>query len=393
MTLFTLNGQVLKLNTAEDIAPHLVELEKIKDLTEINLQGNTYGIEASKALAKALEHQKSLRVANLSDIFTGRLREEIPESLDAILTALLTCENLHTIDLSDNAFGIATIEPLEKFLSKHAPLQHLILANNGFGPAAGSRIGQALEKLVEVKTQKKVAAKLETVVCGRNRLENGSMEAWSKFLAAHGTIKELRLYSNGIRQEGIEHLLLNGLSKSPQLQNLDLQDNTFTLKGAQALSKVISKWEYLQELGIGDCLLTARGGQVFAQTLLDGKPIASLEKLKLQYNEIEVKGLEVLIKAIEKNIPNLKLLELNGNRFADDDELVDKITRLFEHRGLGELDELDDMEEESEEEEEEEEEIVEAIKDAEEEENQNVAPEKSVSVDALAEKIAKTEIE
>jgi Ran GTPase-activating protein 1 len=219
------------------------------------------------------------------------------------------------------------------------------------------------------------------------------MEAWSKFLAAHGTIKELRLYSNGIRQEGIEHLLLNGLSKSPQLQNLDLQDNTFTLKGAQALSKVISKWEYLQELGIGDCLLTARGGQVFAQTLLDGKPVASLEKLKLQYNEIEVKGLEVLIKAIEKNIPNLKLLELNGNRFADDDELVDKITRMFEHRGLGELDELDDMEEESEEEEEEEEEIEEAIKDAEEEENQNVAPEKSASVDALAEKIAKTEIE
>ena len=362
-TSFSIKDKGLKLETADDVKEFAQQIKDTPNLKEINLQGNTIGVEASKALAKAFENQKSLETINLSDIYTGRLVQEIPESLDALLTSLLTCPNLHTIDLSDNAFGIMTIDPLEKFLSQHAPLEHLILANNGLGPAAGTRVGNALTKLAEVK--KNSAEKvpdLVTVICGRNRLENGSMEAWAKLLVAHGTIKDLRLPQNGIRKEGIEHLLLHGLSESPKIEKLDLQDNTFTVTGATALAKVFSKWPVISDLGISDCLLSNEGTDLFARALLELEtPLESLEHLRLQYNEIEGAGALKLANALKTQAPNLKLIELNGNMFPEDHAVVDLLNELFEERGFGELDELDDMEIFSESEEEESEEEVEEL--------------------------------
>lgn len=378
--VFSIAGKGLKFDSAEDIKVYVDQLKELKNVKEINVMGNTFGVEASKALAKGLENQTELETINLSDMFTGRLVQEIPEALDAILQALLSCPKLHTVDLSDNAFGIMTIDPLEKFLSKHAPLEHLILANNGFGPAAGTRIANALAQLAETKKEANNESKLVTVICGRNRLENGSMEAWAKFLTAHGTIKDLRLPQNGIRQEGIEHLLLNGLSNSPAIEKLDLQDNTFTVQGGRALAKVVSQWPSIRDIGISDCLLSAEGTELFANALLELEPLTTLESLRLQYNEIEVPALEKLIQAIELKAPNLKFLELNGNKFPEDHDIVDTITALFEDRGFGELDELDDMEVDSDEEESEEE--------SEEEEEEKPSKE----VDALADELAKAGI-
>lgn len=375
--VFSISGKGLKADSAEDIQDYVDQLKAIENLKEVNIMGNTFGIEASKALAKGLEEQQHLQIINLSDMFTGRLVQEIPEALDAILQALLTCPKLHTVDLSDNAFGIMTIDPLEKFLSKHAPLEHLILANNGFGPAAGTRIANALEKLAETKKEAKNDTKLVTVICGRNRLENGSMEAWAKFLTAHGAVKDLRLPQNGIRQEGIEHLLLHGLSNSPAIEKLDLQDNTFTVKGGRALAQVISKWPSIRDLGISDCLLSTEGAELLADAMLELKPLDSLESIRLQYNEIEAIGVAKLVKAIELKGPNLKFLELNGNKFPEDHEVVDTINALFEDRGFGELDELDDMEIDS---------------DEEESETEEEEEEESKEVDALAEDLAKTAI-
>lgn len=395
-TIFSIENKGLKLDTAEDVKPYADQIKGMKNLKQVIIKGNTIGVEASKALAEVLKNQDHLESVDFSDIYTGRLKEEIPPSLDYLLSALLTCKNLHTVNLSDNAFGIMTIDPLEKFLSQHTPLEHLYLANNGFGPEAGARIGAALESLAEAKRKTGSSPDLVTVICGRNRLENGSMEAWSKFISAHGTIKDLRIPQNGIRQEGIEYLLLNGLSKSPKLEKLDLQDNTFTLKGAKAFATALPNWPKIKDIGISDCLLSARGGELLAEAILVAGVLDNLEHIRLQYNEIEAEGAKRLTEAIKSNVPNLKLLELNGNKFPEDHELVDVLNQLFEERGFGEIDELDDMEmdssdEESESDEEEEEAEV-VLKDAEEEEDRNVAQDKSKSVEGLADTLSKTEL-
>ena len=176
-----------------DLEKHIQPLVESQDVEEIHLEGNTIGVEASEALAKVLATKQTLEFANLADIFTGRLLAEIPKALDALLTALLKCPQLRTVNLNDNAFGLNTVEPLRPFLSQHTPLQHLYLNNNGLGPSAGSLVAEALAQLAEKKAQARKEGKdvpdLETVVCGRNRLETGSMAAWVKAYQANDKVK------------------------------------------------------------------------------------------------------------------------------------------------------------------------------------------------------------
>lgn len=60
--IFTLEGKGLKLDTAEDIEPHLAELKAMDDVEEVRLLGNTLGIGACKRLGEVLSTKKSLRV-------------------------------------------------------------------------------------------------------------------------------------------------------------------------------------------------------------------------------------------------------------------------------------------------------------------------------------------
>ena len=423
--IFSLTGQSLKLDTASDIDPHLNPLIASDTITEIHLGGNTLGAPACSRLASVLKSKTTLHTAKLDDIFTSRLLSEIPPALSSLLTALLELPNLHTVDLSDNAFGLNTVEPLVDFLSKHVPLKHLILQNNGLGPNAGALIANALIALAERKEEARKSGKevsnLETIICGRNRLESGSMSAWAKAYRAHRKVKTVKMVQNGIRQDGISLLLTEGLVWCEELEVLDLQDNTFTITGARALSQVVQGWKQVKELGVGDSLLGSRGAVLLAEALEKGDN-ALLEVLRLQYNEIESRGVKALLVAARDKLLKLKRVELNGNKFSEDDEPVEGLRLLLEERkekagdveGEWGLDELSDLEEESEEEEDEEEDADEAeddedevereerkeaegrregiLKDADQQEAQKVGQEKDDDVDALADTLGKTEI-
>jgi Ran GTPase-activating protein 1 len=320
---------------------------------------------------------------------------------------------LHTVNLNDNAFGLNTQAPLVAFLSSHVPLQHLILNNNGLGPHAGILIADALSALHSKKEEARKAGKevpdLETVICGRNRLENGSMTAWAKTYSLHTGVKEVKMVQNGIRQEGISHLLTDGLRHAKGIKVLDLQDNTFTILGAKALATVAPGWTEIQELGVGDSLLSAKGGVVVANALGKGGN-KKLETLRLQYNDITAKSLEAFAKAAKEALPALKKIELNGNKFSEEDQSIMILKELLEERkekltggvimedewGLDSLSDLEDESEEESEEEEEEEEAEELreklLEEAEEAQEEPVAQDDDKEVDALSSKLAKTEI-
>ncbi|OJD33811.1 ran gtpase activating protein 1 [Diplodia corticola] len=412
--VFSLKDKGLKLTTAEDIEPHIQALKENSDVEEVVFVGNTLGIGASEALAKVLETKKNLKIANFADIFTSRLLSEIPEALDHILKALLTLPKLETVDLSDNAFGLNTQAPLVSFLAAHTPLRHLYLNNNGLGPAAGTLIADALSTLADKKAAARSAGadvpSLETVICGRNRLENGSMEAWARAYSKHTGLREIKMVQNGIRQEGITHLLRHGLAHQSQIRILDLQDNTFTKKGgARALAAIVAGFPHLRELGVSDCFLQAKGSLLLAAALAKGNN-PQLEIVRIQYNDMNAAGLKGFADAAENALPKLRRLEVNGNRFGEDDESVERLQEMFAARqeeadsefvealkegyefGLDELDELDDESEDEEEEEEEEEEEVKenVLKKADEAEAQNVSEKQDKSVDELANMLGKT---
>ncbi|KAJ9657781.1 Ran GAP Rna1 [Neophaeococcomyces mojaviensis] len=421
MTTFSLANKGLKLDTKESITEHIGPLSSATDIKHIDLSGNTLGVGACEALAPLLSKQSKLEYADLHDIFTGRLVEEIPPALDHLLTALLQCPNLHTVDLSDNAFGLKTKDPLVDFLSKHTPLKNLILNNNGMGPIAGTSIAEALTHLAakkaKVRKEGKDVPELESVVCGRNRLENGSMQAWAQAYQAHKSgMKSVKMTQNGIRPEGISLLISDGLSTCERLEVFDLQDNTFTIKGATALAKAVPKWPNLKELGVGDDLLGARGSIKVFEALGKGGN-KEVEILRLEYNDITPPGVKALLQATKDGLPALRRVELNGNKFEEDDASVEDLAALLSdrkeekgkdddpesHWGVGDLDELEGEDEDDDEEEEEgaepDEEDEEAdekrektLKEADEAEEANVSQKKDADVDELADILGKTKV-
>lgn len=414
--VFSVKGQALKLDTVADLQKHIGPLQDSTDVEEVHIEGNTIGVEASKSLAEILETKTTLKYANLADIFTGRLLSEIPQALDALLKALLKCPNLHTINLNDNAFGLNTVEPLRPFLSQHTPLQHLYLNNNGLGPQAGTLVAEALAQLAEKKEAARKEGKevpdLETIICGRNRLETGSMAAWVKAYQANNKVKTVKMVQNGIRQEGVALLLQHGLSACTELETVDLQDNTFTSLAAKTLANVVPKWTELRDLGVGDCLLSARGGRLLGDALATGGN-QKLEVLRLQYNEIDSKGLSALTDAASgSGLPRLRRIELNGNKFSEDDSNIEKLQTILSKRkeehvdefpgvdeddedawGVDDLDELEDEDEDEDDEEaEEEDEEEKIVKDADIAEDEPVAQVKDSEVDDLADALGKAEI-
>jgi len=63
--VFSLEGKGLKLDTAEDLEPHIAELRSLDDVEEVRVLGNTLGIGACKLLGEVLATKKTLKVSIL----------------------------------------------------------------------------------------------------------------------------------------------------------------------------------------------------------------------------------------------------------------------------------------------------------------------------------------
>lgn len=61
--IFSLEGRGLKLDTAEDLEPHIAELRAMDDVEEVHLLGNTLGVGACKLLGEVLATKKTLKVS------------------------------------------------------------------------------------------------------------------------------------------------------------------------------------------------------------------------------------------------------------------------------------------------------------------------------------------
>jgi Ran GTPase-activating protein (RanGAP) involved in mRNA processing and transport len=64
LKVFSLEGKGLKLDTAEDLEPHIEALRTMDDVEEVRLLGNTLGVEACRVLGEVLETKKSLQVCH-----------------------------------------------------------------------------------------------------------------------------------------------------------------------------------------------------------------------------------------------------------------------------------------------------------------------------------------
>ena len=345
--------QGLKLNTKEDAKPVAEKIEKFADMKELTFSGNTVGIDAASVLGKALEKHPEFERAYWKDMFTGRMKTEIPPALIHLGAGIMAANaRLVELDLSDNAFGPIGVDGLKELLKSPScfTLRELRLNNTGCGVTGGKALAKLLKECYEASKRAGSPLALRVFVLGRSRQENDGATALAEVFKLMGSLEEVVMPQNGIYHEGIA-ALTDAFAANPNLRILNMNDNTFTPMGARCLADVLPKLQKLRVLNLGDCLLKTEGAQVIADALKTGH--ADLEELYLDSNEIRVEAGLAIAEAVA-NKGKLETLTIHANHFGEEgrDQVMNKLAAVGKDNLLGEDPFEDDEEPDSEDEDE-----------------------------------------
>uniref|UniRef100_UPI0037E85CA3 ran GTPase-activating protein 1b n=1 Tax=Semicossyphus pulcher TaxID=241346 RepID=UPI0037E85CA3 len=365
-------GLGLKLDNEGSVEDLVREIEQYQGLRALRLEGNTVGVEAAQAIAKALESKDQLQRCYWSDMFTGRLRSEIPTALMSLGSAVMCAgARLTELDLSDNAFGpdgVKGIEQLLKSPSCHT-LRELKLNNCGMGIGGGKILAEALTECYRHSSALSAPLKLRVFIAGRNRLENEGASALAKAFQLIGSLEEVHMPQNGINYAGVM-ALASAMRHNPELRVLNFNDNTFTKRGTLAMAQALRHLRNVQVINFGDCLVRSEGAIAIAAVLREGLPI--LKELNVSFGEITEAAALVVAQAVMDK-PHMEKVDLNGNCLGE--EGCEALKEAMENNDKGDLlgslsdDEGEPDDEDDEEEEEEEDEDDDASDDCNEDED------------------------
>jgi Ran GTPase-activating protein 1 len=356
-TEFEIPEEGKHFNSGEDVEQGCKYLdEHAATLTQLTLSKNSYGVEACRVIGTFLQKCHNIEVANFSDMFTSRLRSEVPQSLLYLTEGLLVSKSLRVLDLSDNAFGPDGVRGFSALLENCASLKELKINNNGLGPEGGRMVAEALLKCDGMK--------LEVFQAGRNRLENPGAKALAEVFLRMGSLRMIALYQNGIRAEGMLPLV-ESFAGNSELQMIEINDNYLNDPVVyETLARSLATLNYVSVLNIGDSLLGNQGALAIIQALRVSSP--HLLNLNLQYNELDSPKIFEELTELVQDRKELEFLSLKGNEFKKSlkvrfSKLMEDIERsevLAPYVSEGE------EEEDEEDEEDEEEEEVEVVKKA-----------------------------
>uniref|UniRef100_F1KT89 Ran GTPase-activating protein 2 n=1 Tax=Ascaris suum TaxID=6253 RepID=F1KT89_ASCSU len=304
-----------KWNSREDVEEAARAIEARSRVEALELKGNTLGVAAGQRIAQAIIRHPELKKALWSDLFTGRLKSEIPPILKSLCSAMITGGvQLVELDLSDNAFGPIGAEGIEKFLESPAAysLQVLKLNNNGLG-AGGKVIAKSLKQCCINAKRDGRCFRLKTFVAGRNRLEVPGAIALAEAFQLIGTLEEVTMHQNGIKAKGIE-ALASSFKCNPKLRVINLSDNTFTVVGALAMAKVLPSLRLIEVLNLSDCLCR-NDGAIAIVASLSSLVHFRLKEINLSGNELSAETVEKVVRSLETSF-RLQSLVLHTNNLG-----------------------------------------------------------------------------
>ncbi|XP_039483002.1 ran GTPase-activating protein [Drosophila santomea] len=321
--------KALTWDTAADVQDVVDALNKQTTVHYLNLDGNTLGVEAAKAIGEGLKRHPEFRKALWKNLFTRRLKNEIPEALKHLGAALnVAGAKMTVLDLSDNALGPNGMRGLEEFLRSPVcySLQELLLYNCGLGPEGGRMLSKALIDLHANANKAGFPLQLRVFIGSRNRLENTGAMALAAAFKTLKTFEEIVLEQNSIYFDGVE-ALSESFKENPHLRVLNMNDNTVKSQGAEKIAEVLPYLPMLRELSLGDCLIKTNGAYHFGEVLESAND--QLEVVNLSFNEINSDGGLVLVNAMRKK-SKLRILNLDGNSFGleGSEQIINEMNKL-----------------------------------------------------------------
>ncbi|KAM3188522.1 hypothetical protein ACTXT7_000076 [Hymenolepis weldensis] len=327
--LVDFDGRSLKIDNEEDAEVIVKEIKKNDLMTALRLSANTVGANGAKTIGDELAFHKNLKRCLFSDIFTGRLVDEIAPALRHVSKGIMISgARLVEIDLSDNAFGPRGVVGVTELLSSPAcfTLKILRMNNQGLGHQGAKHLAEALSKGLEESSGK--GLKLTHFSAGRNRLENYGACILANVFAQMGSLEELALYQNGIGIHGPEGVkaLASAISKNTNMRILNLSDNSLKEEGGSEVAKILKSLPHLEELILDDCLIRSRGCRALSHFLEREDIVPNLTRLSLYGNEIKRDAAISLAFALVSK-SHLNHLWLNANEFGPSG--VKKILQVF----------------------------------------------------------------
>lgn len=217
------------------------------------------GVEAAKHIGEALKKHPELHKALLKDLFTGRMKTEIPIALKSLGEGMTAAgAHLTCLDCSDNALGPNGMTGLVDLLKSNTcySFEELKLNNCGLGIQGGKMLASALLECHKQGSAVGTLLRLKVFIAGR--LENEGAKALAEVFKTVKTLEEIAMPQNGIYHVGIS-ALSEAFKENPNIEILNLNDNTIGPKGAEALAEAFYHMQKLQEINFGDCLLKTKG--------------------------------------------------------------------------------------------------------------------------------------
>jgi Ran GTPase-activating protein 1 len=184
-----------------------------------------------------------MQYLNINDMFVGRLKDEIPKSIEHISKGLVG-SGLLQLDISSNAVNPYGAEALLIYLSQAASLQVLLIYNCGLGPMGVAKIAEGF----------KGTPSLKTLSIGRNRMEDEGILSIAENLSFVPQLEELFVYQNTLKEKGLTLLFKNLREHCKSLNLLDLCDNFVRGTATKELVLLLQEVVTLRNLNLSDCL-------------------------------------------------------------------------------------------------------------------------------------------
>ncbi|EGR29208.1 ran gtpase-activating protein 1, putative [Ichthyophthirius multifiliis] len=276
-----------------------------KNIQHMVLTGNSYSKNFCEQLGEYFKKSQNLIKIDIHDIFVTRLKTEIPEAISFLGNSLIG-KNITELDISDNAVNPFGAKALVPFLEQATNLKVFLINNGGLGIDGVITISQALSK---------GTPNLEKLSLTRNRAENEGAIALSKALPNLKKLKELIVFQDVIKKDGMINLLRSLAENCPELELLDVRDNFISEEAVIELVNLLKKTKNLKALNISDCNIQEKENTAIVEAIAISEN--KLVKLGYMYNELNDVQAKKLVDALVLKGTQLQQLDIKGNDLSE----------------------------------------------------------------------------